>query len=372
MSGTRKAAFKLSLLTGAIIASMSSQAFAQGAPITFGEASTRSSAMPSQSVMTAQRAPVSPVSAATNTDPRTRRIEFRYPDQPNTFYSADGTRAAQSDEAPIAFSSQETAISQADARQYAALPEPEIQRDPAITTGGFDARAAARAVEVRERAAQGQSTRISATQPKSPAPTGQPLTLSKVRANPDAAVSQERGLASVYDRALDGEKTANGEVHDRSALMAAHRTLPLPSLVQVINEDNNREIVVRVNDRGPFDPNRVLDLSERSAEMLGITQDQPANITLRYLGPAPVAAVQADPQTLATVVSEDMAPPQRPKLREAFVTEPSLGVPDPMDAAAPAPRTQGRGNVYIQVGSFTDIGNAENLDAAIGRGLPVK
>ncbi|MEM7492577.1 MAG: SPOR domain-containing protein, partial [Pseudomonadota bacterium] len=46
--------------------------------------------------------------------------------------------------------------------------------------------------------------------------------------------------------------------------------------------------------------------------------------------------------------------------------------PDPMDAAAPAPRTQGRGNVYIQVGSFTDIGNAENLDAAIGRGLPVK
>lgn len=372
MVTTRRVAFQVSLFAGVFAFSLPLHGSTQGAPITFGETSKRSAITAAPLQGATQTTPTKMTPSEFNSDPRKRRIEFRYPDQPSTFYSADGVRPVDASETPLAFSSQETAISEQEARQYTALTEPDVQRDPAITPGGFDARGAARAVEVRQRAAQGQPTRISAPKPKTPAPTGQPLTLSKVKANTGAAVSEEQGFASVYDRALDGEKTANGEVHDRRALMAAHRTLPLPSLVQVINEDNSREIVVRVNDRGPFDPNRVLDLSERSAEMLGITQDQPANITLRYLGPAPVAAVKADPQTMPTVVSEDMTPPQRPTLHEAFVTEPSLGVPDPTDAAAPAPRMESRGNVYIQVGSFTDIGNAENLNAAISRGLPVK
>ncbi|MEM1389474.1 MAG: septal ring lytic transglycosylase RlpA family protein [Pseudomonadota bacterium] len=380
MAGTQKAAFKVSLLSGVVALSTGLTVFAQGAPIAFGEASTRPMQAPTemprsqipQQTMRFAAPDSTQVASTVAADPRKRRIEFRYPDQPNTFYGEGGARAADIDEAPMAFSSAETAISQEAARQYAAVSEPEIARDPAITSGGFDARAAARAVEARQRAASGQPTRITATQPPKPAPTGQPLTLSKVRANSGASVSQESGLASVYDRALNGERTANGEVHDRTELSAAHRTLPLPSLVQVINDDNGREIVVRVNDRGPFNPDRVIDLSERAAEMLGIDSTKSANVTLRYLGPAPVLPAKSDSTASVDVVSQNMAQPQRPTVRDPFVQEPSLGVPDPIEASAPASRPAGLGNIYVQVGSFSDIGNAESLNAAIGRSLPVE
>lgn len=374
MRHTRIPPFRLSLLAGAMALSTGLSAVAQGAPIKFGETSTRSNraatptAQPSQPVLTQSRTAQSTMAP----DPRTRRIEFRYPDQPNTFYGADGARAAGNDEAPLAFSSAETAISQQAARQYAATTEPAPVIDPAITSGGFDARAAARAVEARQKAAQGKSTRITATQPPSPAPTGQPLTLSKVRASEGAVLTQESGLASIYDRMLDGQKTANGEIHDSSALFAAHRTLPLPSLVQVVNEQNGREIVVRVNDRGPFDPNRVIDLSERAAEMLGITKNSNVNVTLRYLGPAPVLPTTQQNAASVEVVSEDMQAPKRPTVREPFYDEPNLGVPDPIEARAPAAPVSGVGNVYVQVGSFADIGNAEDLNRAIGRSLPVE
>lgn len=374
MRHTRIPPFRLSLLAGVITLSTGFSAVAQGAPITFGETSTRSDraaapvTQPSQPVQTQSHNAKSSMAA----DPRARRIEFRYPDQPNTFYGAGGARAAGNDEAPLAFSSAETAISQQAARQYAATTQPAPVIDPAITSGGFDARAAARAVEARQKAAQGQSTRVTATQPPSPAPTGQPLTLSKVRASEGAVLTQETGLASIYDRMLDGQKTANGEIHDSSALFAAHRTLPLPSLVQVVNEQNGREIVVRVNDRGPFEPDRVIDLSERAADMLGIREGSNAKVTLRYLGPAPVLPAQQTSDAPVAVVAEDMKAPQRPTVREPFYTEPNLGVPDPIEARAPAASVSGIGNVYVQVGSFADIGNAEDLNRAIGRSLPVE
>lgn len=372
MAGPYKAALRISLLSGVTALSTGLCAFAQGAPISFGESSTRAT----RTVPALPQSPTAQESASVlseiGTDPRTRRIEFRYPDQPNTIYGAGGPRTAGGDNPPLAFSSADNAISADAARQYAATTPPNISRDPAITSGGFDARAAARAVEARQRAAAGQSTRISATQPAAPAPTGQPLTLSKVRANPGATVSKEQGLASIYDRALDGEKTANGEVHDRKALSAAHRTLPLPSLVQVTNEDNNREIVVRVNDRGPFNPDRVIDLSERAAEILGIMPDQAANVTLRYLGPAPVVNSTLNDAASVQVISEDMAAPKRPTVTDPFDTEPSLGVPDPIEASAPVSPQKGQGSVFVQVGSFSDIGNAETLNKAIGRSLPVE
>lgn len=374
MAQTRRAVFRLSLLTGAVAISTALSAVGQGAPISFGETSTRSnqSAAPVSQAAPTFESQARGVQTTSSLDPRKRRIEFRYPDQPDTFYGAGGPRAAQTDAAPMAFSSAETAISQQAARQYAATTEPNITRDPAITSGGFDARAAARAVEAREKLAAGQPTRITATKPAAPAPTGQPLTLSKVRANEGAVVSQESGLASIYDIALDGQKTANGEVHDRTALFAAHRTLPLPSLVQVVNEANGREIVVRVNDRGPFDPNRVIDLSERAASILGITESTDVNVTLRYLGPAPVLPTRQQTAASVEVVSENMSAPQRPTISEPFYTEPNLGVPDPIEASTPVAPKVGIGSVYVQVGSFADIGNAEDLNKAIGRSLPVE
>lgn len=78
------------------------------------------------------------------------------------------------------------------------------------------------------------------------------------------------GMASLYSTRFQGKKTASGERYDMFEMTAAHRTLPLDSYVEVTNLENNRKVVVRINDRGPFHGNRVLDLSTAAAEELGI------------------------------------------------------------------------------------------------------
>jgi rare lipoprotein A len=80
----------------------------------------------------------------------------------------------------------------------------------------------------------------------------------------------ERGLASWYGRKFHGRPTANGETYDMYAMTAAHKTMPLPSFARVRNPANGREVVVRVNDRGPFHPDRVVDLSYTAALRLGL------------------------------------------------------------------------------------------------------
>ena len=82
----------------------------------------------------------------------------------------------------------------------------------------------------------------------------------------------EEGIASWYGPKFDGRLTANGEIFDQYAVTAAHRTLPIPSLVKVTNLENNRNIVLRINDRGPFVGDRIIDLSYKSAQMLGIIE----------------------------------------------------------------------------------------------------
>lgn len=93
------------------------------------------------------------------------------------------------------------------------------------------------------------------------------------------------GTASWYGPNFHGRPTANGEVFDQNALSAAHPTLPLPSYVKVTNLDNGRQAVVRVNDRGPFARDRILDLSKRSAEELGFINQGTARVRVEYLGP---------------------------------------------------------------------------------------
>jgi rare lipoprotein A len=94
---------------------------------------------------------------------------------------------------------------------------------------------------------------------------------------------EEKGKASWYGPGFHGKKTASGERYDQRALTAAHKTLPLPSLVRVTNLDNGRVAVVRVNDRGPFKHGRVIDLSERSAEVLGVKGAGIAQVKVEYL-----------------------------------------------------------------------------------------
>ena len=97
----------------------------------------------------------------------------------------------------------------------------------------------------------------------------------------------ETGLASWYGEQFNGRPTATGERFDMHALTAAHKTLPLPGLVEVTNLANGRRIVVRVNDRGPFVDNRIIDLSRGSAEALGMLSAGVGEVRVRYLGRAP-------------------------------------------------------------------------------------
>ncbi len=97
------------------------------------------------------------------------------------------------------------------------------------------------------------------------------------------------GMASWYGSAFHGRLTANGEIFDQNALTAAHPTLPLPSYVRVTNLENHTSIVVRVNDRGPFVANRIIDLSRKSADLLGFGEKGVVRVRVQYVGPAPLA-----------------------------------------------------------------------------------
>ena len=93
------------------------------------------------------------------------------------------------------------------------------------------------------------------------------------------------GVASWYGRrhGFHGKKTANGDIYNKEMLTAAHKTLPLPSLVKVTNRKNGKSVIVLVNDRGPFAHNRVIDLSERAAAKIGMRHQGTAKVRLQYL-----------------------------------------------------------------------------------------
>ena len=98
---------------------------------------------------------------------------------------------------------------------------------------------------------------------------------------------KQTGLASWYGRQFHGRKTASGETFDMNGLTAAHRSLPLNCYVKVTNKTNGKSVVVKVNDRGPFHGNRVLDLSYGAAKQLGITNKGVGNVSIeRVSGPS--------------------------------------------------------------------------------------
>lgn len=96
------------------------------------------------------------------------------------------------------------------------------------------------------------------------------------------------GKASWYGSAFHGRLTANGEVYDMAHLTAAHPTMPLPSYARVTNVANGSSVIVRVNDRGPYHDNRIIDLSQKAAEMLDYADTGTANVKVEYVGRAPL------------------------------------------------------------------------------------
>ena len=97
------------------------------------------------------------------------------------------------------------------------------------------------------------------------------------------------GVASWYGPGFHGKKTANGEIFDMNNLTAAHPTLPIPSYARVTNLANNRSLVLRINDRGPYAHDRILDLSKKSAKLLGVANKGIMRVRVQYIGPAPLS-----------------------------------------------------------------------------------
>lgn len=141
---------------------------------------------------------------------------------------------------------------------------------------------------------------------------------------------RERGIASWYGAKFHGRATSSMELYDMCAYSAAHKTLPLPSYARVTNLDNGRSVVVRVNDRGPFHDGRVIDLSYVAALKLGVYETGTARVEVEAIAPG----------------------------------QPSGPVPLPAQNAT--------GEVYLQVGAFSERGNADKLRAQLhAAGEPV-
>lgn len=115
---------------------------------------------------------------------------------------------------------------------------------------------------------------------------GKPYTIAGRTYVPSETPRSTEGLASWYGANFHGRMTANGEIFDRDSIAAAHTTMPLPSYARVTNLQNGHSMIVRVNDRGPFHGNRVIDVSERAAAALGFRKQGTAKVRVEYVGRA--------------------------------------------------------------------------------------
>jgi len=112
----------------------------------------------------------------------------------------------------------------------------------------------------------------------------------------------QRGIASWYGPNFHSKKTSNGEIYNMYADTAAHKTLPMNTMVQVDNLDNGKSVIVRINDRGPFVSGRIIDLSNKSAHDIGMVKKGTANVAVTVLGfHAKIAKTKAEKQETATV-----------------------------------------------------------------------
>lgn len=184
----------------------------------------------------------------------------------------------------------------------------------------------------------------------------------------------ERGIASWYGRKFHGRRTSSGEIYDMYAMTAAHKTLPLPTYVAVTNLKNNRQIVVRVNDRGPFHDNRIIDLSYAAARKLGIFTSGTGYVEVRALQPGqPV-----------TQVARHVPPPEPAATLELYLQAGAFSLRDnaerlksqleslagPLVTVAPT-TVRGVSLFRVRVGPLVNIDHADRLTQRIvALGLP--
>jgi len=182
------------------------------------------------------------------------------------------------------------------------------------------------------------------------------------------------GPASWYGEAFNRRMTSNGEWFDMDRMTAAHPTLPLPSYAKVTNVSNGATVVVRINDRGPFVGPRIIDLSKKSASLLGFKQQGTAKVRVQYIGPAPlndngthlmamnqelengtplrqmIAAASGKGRSNTIQVAQAESEPQ-----VSYEAEPEQGITQIRESLP------GAVNYFIQAGIFADPDNAERL-----------
>ncbi len=134
----------------------------------------------------------------------------------------------------------------------------------------------------------------------------------------DANGYRERGLASWYGHPFHGRRTASGETYDMYALTAAHRTLPIPTDVEVKNPRNGKKVIVRVNDRGPFERDRIIDLSYSAARALGLVHAGTGLVEIRALRATRRGSTTARP--LYVQVGAYVSPANAARMRERLET----------------------------------------------------
>jgi rare lipoprotein A len=224
---------------------------------------------------------------------------------------------------------------------------------------------------------------------------GNPYLIDGIRYTPQSSSKghTEEGIASWYGDDFHGKATANGECYNMYAFTAAHRTLPLPTVVRVTNLENNKSVVVKVNDRGPFARGRIIDLSYAAAQSIGMVGKGTAPVRVEAIGGAfhedgrsgwlstaererratPMGRNDQVAETLPTVVptttEEEELEPMSDKMAQAAQKEArDLGVPDPDPAIGAPPKFEKRvftdetlltnTLVYVQVGAFSDASRA--------------
>ena len=170
---------------------------------------------------------------------------------------------------------------------------------------------------------------------------------------PDASGYVERGIASWYGNKFHGYMTSSFEPYDMYAFSAAHKTLPLPSYARVTNLDNGKSVVVRINDRGPFHENRIIDLSYAAAVKIGVWPKGTGLVEVRAIDPAHPQADMPPPSRSAAVAPTPAKPTGEPP-RLATVPTPPSRAPS---ASAEVPR------IYLQLGAYGERANAERAVA---------
>jgi rare lipoprotein A len=189
---------------------------------------------------------------------------------------------------------------------------------------------------------------------------GRPYTISGKTYIPARDDNYNRvGIASWYGPKFHGKKTANGEVFDQNAMTAAHPTLPLPSIVRVTNLRTGKKILVRLNDRGPFVDNRLIDLSKRAAFELGYGSSGVTKVRVEYVGPASLPGAR---QSVTRVSTESQ---KKPRLQNASFAKQKSNIwpEDPKKKyriALSKPRTSESG-WFVQAGAYSSEQKAKRI-----------